>query len=88
MADQSVNHHSLRPTRPCRESRNVQDEVAESREHVLVNDAVGVLENHPPYTQRDCPKNQGYPDTTARRGAARRPAGHDVGKPCRENYAA
>ena len=29
-----------------------------------------------------------YPDTAARRGAARRPAGHDVGKPCRENYAA
>ena len=29
-----------------------------------------------------------YPDTAARPGAAPRPAGHDVGKPCRENYAA
>jgi len=29
-----------------------------------------------------------YPDTAARRGAALPLAGHDVGKPCRENYAA
>jgi 4-aminobutyrate aminotransferase-like enzyme len=32
--------------------------------------------------------NERYPDTAARRGAAPGPAGHDVGKPCRENYAA
>ena len=29
-----------------------------------------------------------YPDTPARPAATPSPAGHDVGKPCRENYAA
>jgi len=33
-------------------------------------------------------KIEGYPDTAARRGPAPGGAGHDVGKPCRENYAA
>ena len=35
-----------------------------------------------------CREIERYPDTTARPGAALSPAGHDVGKPCRENYAA
>ena len=35
-----------------------------------------------------CRGNERYPDTAARRRVALRLAGHDVGKPCRENYAA